>query len=409
VETPLIRFEDISKRLGDKQVLDRASFSIPAGQITAIIGKSGVGKSVLLKHVIGLMVPDSGTIYFEGKTLGGMSKAERRSFKRRFSYMFQGNALFDSMTVFDNIALPLKERTLLKPAEIKRRVTEKIAQLELTGNEQAYPSQLSGGMRKRVALARALVTDPQIVLFDEPTTGLDPIRKNVVHSMIADYQRRFGFTGVLVSHEIPDIFYISQQVVMIDEGAILFEGAPQQLQSCEEPFVRQFIQGMTSQREPDDGLVSQPSGENRFKEELARLQRHDTPFSLMLLSVANMEQVHHQIGHSAAQKALNSLANGIRRNLRVNDICSRFSINRILIFLPNTTRAQARIVADKLARQIRGITQPASGADRSGCMAAKVGFVAAARERHLEQLVAEAAEISNALFEFTACSVMEDS
>lgn len=409
METPLIRFENISKRLGDKQVLDRACFSIPAGQITAIIGKSGVGKSVLLKHIIGLMEPDSGTIYFEGKTLRGMAKAERRAFKRRFSYMFQGNALFDSMTVFDNIALPLKERTLLKPDEIKHRVAEKIAQLELGGNEQAYPSQLSGGMRKRVALARALVTDPQIVLFDEPTTGLDPIRKNVVHSMIADYQKRFGFTGVLVSHEIPDIFYISHRVIMIDEGAILFEGSPERLQATDQPLVRQFIKGLDAQREPDNGLVPQPTGENRFKEELARLQRHDTPFSLILLSVANMEEIHDRIGRLAAQKALTALANGIRRHLRVNDICSRFGINRILIFLPNTTGDQARIVANKFAGQINGLDRHGSGPVGDGCLAIRAGFVEATRDSQLEQLVAEAGEKGNVLFNFTVCPATEAS
>jgi phospholipid/cholesterol/gamma-HCH transport system ATP-binding protein len=286
-------------------------------------------------------------------------------------------------------------------------VAEKIAQLELTGNEGAYPSQLSGGMRKRVALARALVTDPQIVLFDEPTTGLDPIRKNVVHSMISDYQKRFGFTGVLVSHDIPDIFYISHWVIMIDEGAILFQGTPDELHAAEEPLVRQFIQGLAAPREPDSGLVSQPTGENRFKEELARLQRHDTPFSLMLLTVSNMDEVHTNIGHSAGQKALNSLANMIRHNLRVNDICSRFGINRILIFLPNTTRDQAQMVANKFTGNVGGI-QPHGGISiQSGCLVIRAGFVEAHRDSQLEQLMAEATEKSNVLFDFTVCSVTE--
>lgn len=407
MESPLIRFENVSKRLGDKQVLDRASFSIAGGQISAIIGKSGVGKSVLLKHIIGLMEPDSGSIYFEGKPLRGMKKTDRRAFKRRFSYMFQGNALFDSMTVFDNIALPLKERTALPFAQIKQRVAEKIAQLELAGNEHAYPSQLSGGMRKRVALARALVTGPQIVLFDEPTTGLDPIRKNVVHGMISDYQKRFGFTGVLVSHEIPDIFYISHRVIMIDDGAILFEGTPEQLQASGEPLVRQFIHGMTSQLEPDTALVPQPTGECRFKEEIARLQRHETPFSLMLLSVANMVEAQSQIGHLATQKAIGALANRVRENLRVNDICSRYSMNRILIFLPNTNREQARMVADKLAGHISGLAQTGVTM-RSGCLAIRAGFVEATRDSLLEQLVAEAEEKSNTVFDFTVCSATED-
>ena len=138
--------------------------------------------------------------------------------------MFQGNALFDSLTVCENVALPLKETTSLSEREIRRRAAEKMAHLDIQGIEDKYPSQLSGGMKKRVALARALMTDPEIILFDEPTTGLDPIRKNAVLSMISDYQKKFGFTGVVVSHEIPDIFYISQRIAMLNEGRILFRG-----------------------------------------------------------------------------------------------------------------------------------------------------------------------------------------
>ena len=138
--------------------------------------------------------------------------------------MFQGTALFDSMTVFENVALPLKERRLFSKTTITKKVREKLSQLDLNGVNNRYPAQISGGMKKRVALARALVTDPKIVLFDEPTTGLDPIRKNAAHSMILDYQKRFGFTGIVVSHEIPDIFFISDHMAMLDEGRIIFEG-----------------------------------------------------------------------------------------------------------------------------------------------------------------------------------------
>ncbi|MGD8365719.1 MAG: ATP-binding cassette domain-containing protein, partial [Desulfobacterales bacterium] len=229
MDQPLIQFKDVHKHFGDKRVLDGIDLSVYAGQITSIIGKSGVGKSVLLKHMIGLIQQDSGDILFNGKPLIVLRKKEREALKMKFSYMFQGTALFDSMTVFENISLPLKEKSSLRREEIGRRVHQKMEQLDLNAIDDEYPSQLSGGMKKRVALARALVTNPEVVLFDEPTTGLDPIRKSVVHGMIADYQKRFGFTGVIVSHEIPDIFYISQRIAMLEDGRILFEGTPEEI------------------------------------------------------------------------------------------------------------------------------------------------------------------------------------
>lgn len=251
---PLIQFNQVCKRFGDNVVLDGVDLSIFQGQVTAIIGKSGIGKSVLLKHIIGLLEPDSGEILFEGQSRGAMTKAERRTLKMKFSYMFQGTALFDSMTVYDNVALPLKENRRVAFNEIKGRVRDKLAQLDLIGIEEKYPSQLSGGMKKRVAMARALVTEPRIVLFDEPTTGLDPIRKNAAHRMISEYQQAFGFTGVMVSHEIPDVFQISQRIAMLDRGRILFQGSPEEIQSSDEPAIRQFIRGEAPEGEEYDGL-----------------------------------------------------------------------------------------------------------------------------------------------------------
>ena len=207
---PLIQFKDVHKSFGDNHVLKGIDLEIYQGEITSIIGKSGDGKSVLLKHIIGLIVQDEGVILFEGKPISKMKKSERRRLKEKFAYMFQETALFDSLTVFENIGLPLTEKTAMSKKKIAEKVRDKMNQLDLEEIDHVYPSQLSGGMKKRVALARALVTDPEIILFDEPTTGLDPVRKNAVHSMISDYQKRFGFTGVVVSHEIPDIFYISQ-------------------------------------------------------------------------------------------------------------------------------------------------------------------------------------------------------
>ncbi len=240
---PLIEFRQVFKSFGSNAVLKGVDLRIFKGQVTTIIGKSGIGKSVLLKHIIGLLEPDSGTILFYGRPLEAMSGPERKQLKGKLSYMFQGTALFDSMTVYENIALPLAEKRRYPKLEINRRVQEKLTQLDLVGMEHKYPSQLSGGMKKRVAMARALITEPEIVLFDEPTTGLDPIRKNAAHNMIADYQRRFGFTGILVSHDIPDVFRISQRVAMLDDGRILFEGSPEQLQENKNPVIRAFIHG----------------------------------------------------------------------------------------------------------------------------------------------------------------------
>jgi phospholipid/cholesterol/gamma-HCH transport system ATP-binding protein len=257
--SPLIQFIKVSKCFGETIVLREVNLSIYRGEITTVIGKSGVGKSVLLKHIVGLLQHDSGQILIEGRALGAMTKRQRREFKQRISYMFQGNALFDSLTVYENIALPLAETSALKTAVIRQRVLTKLEQLELTGLEQKYPSQLSGGMKKRVALARALVTEPQIVLFDEPTTGLDPIRKNGVHAMIADYQKTFGFTGVIVSHEIPDVFQISQRVAMLDEGRILFEGTPSALMAMPDDTIQRFIQGLAGEGQRQLALAREPS------------------------------------------------------------------------------------------------------------------------------------------------------
>ena len=241
---PLIQFRQVFKSFGDNAVLKGVDLSIYGGEVTTIIGKSGIGKSVLLKHVIGLLEPDAGEILFQGQAINTLTRAERRALKMKFSYMFQGTALFDSMTVYENVALPLKEKGRVPQREIDQRVHDKLAQLDLNGSEAQYPSQLSGGMKKRVAMARALVTEPQIVLFDEPTTGLDPIRKNAAHAMIAEYQQKFGFTGIMVSHEIPDVFYISQRIAMLDKGRIIFQGSPEEIQQSTEPVIRQFIRGL---------------------------------------------------------------------------------------------------------------------------------------------------------------------
>ncbi|MFH2060441.1 MAG: ATP-binding cassette domain-containing protein [Pseudomonadota bacterium] len=240
---PLIEFKNISKSFGSLSVLRGVNLSIYAGEALAIIGKSGTGKSVLLKHIIGLVKPDSGQILINGEPIDHLETEKLRSFQKSLSYMFQDNALFDFLNIFENIALPLKENSQFPKSEINDKVYQKMDQLGLMGTQSKFPAQLSGGMRKRVALARALVTDPTVVLFDEPTTGLDPVRKKNVYTMIQEYQKRFGFTSVIVSHDIPQIFYISKRIAMLDEGKILFSGDREDILQSHNKILNAFITG----------------------------------------------------------------------------------------------------------------------------------------------------------------------
>ncbi len=240
----LIEIRNLHKAFAGRAVLCGVNLEIPQGEVTTIIGRSGIGKSVLLKHVIGLLEPDSGSILLEGRDLLQLGRRGRSAVKGRFSYMFQHLALLDSLTVYENIALPLEEHARRGSAgDIRRRVLAMAERMELEDTLAQYPSQLSGGMAKRVAFARALVTDPEIVLFDEPTTGLDPIRKRMVHDMIARHQKDKGFTAVLVSHDIPDVFEVSQQVAMLEDGVIIAAGTPAEIQASENLRVQGFLRG----------------------------------------------------------------------------------------------------------------------------------------------------------------------
>jgi len=243
MDQPFIELIDIHKSFSGNHVLDGVNLSIETGRVTCVIGKSGTGKSVLLKHIIGLMQPDSGQVCVNGLPTNQMDNIQRHRFYRQISYMFQDNALFDFLTVWENIALPLTEKKKIPMDQIRQRVKEKMEALEISNHENKYPAQLSGGIRKRVALARALITEPVAVLFDEPTSGLDPVRRNSVHAMITTYQKEFGFTAVIVSHDIPQIFTISQRLAMLDQGKIIYFGKSDGIFQTDNDVVKAFISG----------------------------------------------------------------------------------------------------------------------------------------------------------------------
>lgn len=239
----MIRIINLHKSFGSQHVLRGLTLEIPDGSIYTVIGQSGTGKSCLLKHLIGLMHPDQGEIWIDGTEITSLRGRALNEVRHRFGMLFQGGALFDSLSVYDNVAFPLREKTRLKEMDIRRKVHERLEQVGLPGIDQKFPAELSGGMRKRVALARALVSEPEILLFDEPTTGLDPVRVNAIHQLVLDLHKLLKFTAVIVSHEIPEIFSLATHVAMLHEGVIIAAGTSADIQASADPIVQQFISG----------------------------------------------------------------------------------------------------------------------------------------------------------------------
>ncbi|MCB9655409.1 MAG: ABC transporter ATP-binding protein [Deltaproteobacteria bacterium] len=238
----MIRAENLHKRFGDHHVLRGVSLAFPRGSTTVILGGSGGGKSVFMKHLIGLLRPDEGAVLVEGLDLTTLRGADLDRVRAMFGMVFQGAALFDSMNVFENVAFPLREhRRRLSAAQVESIVAEKLAILGLEGSESKFPADLSGGMRKRVGLARAVVLDPQIVLYDEPTTGLDPIMTTQVDEMITTAASRLGVTSVVISHDVASAFAIADSVAFLHEGKIVAHDTPEVVRNSEHPFVRRFL------------------------------------------------------------------------------------------------------------------------------------------------------------------------
>jgi phospholipid/cholesterol/gamma-HCH transport system ATP-binding protein len=240
---PLIRAQGLHKRFGEQVVLGGVDLDVLPGEVLAIVGRSGAGKSVLLKNLIGLLQPDGGAVVVAGQDLHRARGRRLSRLRERFGMLFQGGALFDSLSVADNVAFPLREKTRQSPKQIAEVVEEMLKSVGLRGMDDKFPAELSGGMRKRAALARALAHRPEIMLFDEPTTGLDPIMVRAIHRLIADTQQRFQYTAVVVSHEVPGIFEIASRVAMLHEGALLEVATPSAFQASANPVVQQFIAG----------------------------------------------------------------------------------------------------------------------------------------------------------------------
>ena len=240
---PVISLQNVYKSFAGKKVLDGMSLDVERGETVVIVGGSGTGKSVTLKHIIGLLQPDRGHVIVDDTDLCCMKPVELNAFRRRFGMAFQEGALFDSMSVFENIAFPLRRHTKMKEAEIRQRVEECLEQVHLHGVEKKRPSELSGGMRRRVGFARAISLQPQILLFDEPTTGLDPVISDVIAELIVEMDETLHTTTVTITHDMKVAFKIADRVAMLYAGKIIEQGTPEEFQQSTNPIVRQFIEG----------------------------------------------------------------------------------------------------------------------------------------------------------------------
>lgn len=240
---PIISLQNVEKSLGGRPVLRGMSIDIAKGESVVIVGGSGQGKSVTLKHIIGLMQPDSGHVFVMGHDLCCMENRELNSFRQHFGMAFQEGALFDSMNVFENIAFPLRRHTKMTEEEIRARVVECLDQVHLQGVDTKRPSELSGGMRRRVGFARAISLKPDILLFDEPTTGLDPVISDVIADLIVEMDHTLNSTTVSITHDMKVAFKIADRVAMLYEGRIIEEGTPEVFQRSKNPMVQQFIEG----------------------------------------------------------------------------------------------------------------------------------------------------------------------
>jgi phospholipid/cholesterol/gamma-HCH transport system ATP-binding protein len=247
--THLVEFKNVKKRFAHLVVLDGVSLEVERGESVVIIGASGSGKSVLLKHIVGLLRPDDGEVYFDGQRIDSLPEAKVMTIRQRCGFLFQMGALFDSLTVGENVAFPLQEHTKKPKDEIAQVVHEKLSMVGLSGIEKKMPGELSGGQKKRVALARAIALGPELILYDEPTTGLDPIRSDVINELIIKLQRELNTTSITVTHDMNSAFKVANRIVMLHEGKIIIDGTPEKIKSTDNEIVRRFVIGEADERE----------------------------------------------------------------------------------------------------------------------------------------------------------------
>lgn len=242
----MIRLVDVYKSFGQKHVLEGFSLDVPEGETMAIIGATGSGKSVAIKHIVGLLEPDSGTVFVDNKEVPKLSRAELYALRSKIGYVFQFAALFDSMTIGDNVAMGLRKEHKLTEKEIAARVTESLALVDLPGVETKFPAELSGGMRKRVGIARGIARKPKYILYDEPTTGLDPITSAVIDQLMVRMREKLGVTSIVITHDMRSAYTVGSRIAMLYEGKIRQVGTVEEIKHTEDPIVRQFIEGRPS-------------------------------------------------------------------------------------------------------------------------------------------------------------------
>jgi phospholipid/cholesterol/gamma-HCH transport system ATP-binding protein len=239
----MIECEDVHKAFEGHKVLEGVTCQIPAGKISVVMGPSGTGKSVLLRHIVGLLSPDRGDVLVAGKSVPRLNEDELLELRRNIGMLFQDGALFSSMNLYDNVAFPLRQHTKKPEREIREIVMERLQEVGLAGAEKKMPNELSGGMRKRAGFARALVLEPEVLLFDEPDSGLDPVRTALLCELIKEIQEKYGSTGVVISHDIKSCFNIGDHIILLHGGKVVDQGSKEELQNSTKPFTQQFIKG----------------------------------------------------------------------------------------------------------------------------------------------------------------------
>jgi len=248
-QAPIIHVKHLRKAFGPLTVLDGVNLAIAPGQTTVIIGPSGCGKSVFLKSIIGLIKPDRGRVMFQGENLTRLTERKFARVRTKFGFLFQGAALFDSMTVGENVAFPLEEHDVGSSGDRHRRVADVLAMVGLEGLQERFPEELSGGQKKRVALARAIVLNPEVILYDEPTTGLDPIRADLINELIRRLQRTLRVTSIVVTHDMASARRVADRIVMLHKGRFIADAAPDHLDTIQDQVVRRFIEGRADEDE----------------------------------------------------------------------------------------------------------------------------------------------------------------